>query len=261
MRVLTEQDLKVKVPSIFATTASAKVSEKYSLIPTIDIVRGMLDAGYKPVKAEQSKGKSLEHAKHMIRFRHNSFLEVEKGELVPEIVLFNSHDGTSSYQLRAGLFRLVCMNGLVVGNPMFEQRVRHKGDVIGQVIDAANTIIDVLPTAIQKVDEWKNIKLNDYQKVAFAESAMLLKYKPEEKPFNPQNLLQPRRWFDKENDVFTVMNVVQENLIRGGIRYRDPQTRRRNSTRSVSSVSEDIRLNTALWTLTEKLTETINRVA
>ncbi|WP_249542536.1 DUF932 domain-containing protein, partial [Escherichia coli] len=37
------------------------------------------------------------------------------GEHVPEIILLNSHDGTSSYQMLPGYFRFVCQNGCVCG--------------------------------------------------------------------------------------------------------------------------------------------------
>ncbi len=33
-----------------------------------------------------------------------------------EIILLNSHDGTSGYQMLAGQFRFVCSNGLVCGD-------------------------------------------------------------------------------------------------------------------------------------------------
>ena len=74
-----------------------------------------------------------DYTKHMIRLRHASQINA-RGE-ANEIILLNSHDGTSSYQMLAGMFRFVCSNGLVCGDTLADVRVPHKGDVAGQVIE------------------------------------------------------------------------------------------------------------------------------
>ncbi|OKN68838.1 hypothetical protein AM469_006565 [Pseudomonas aeruginosa] len=45
-----------------------------------------------------------EYTKHLIRLRHASQIN---GDEANEIILLNSHDGTSSYQMLAGMFRFV----------------------------------------------------------------------------------------------------------------------------------------------------------
>lgn len=52
------------------------------------------------------------------------------------------------------------------------------------------------------------------------------------------------------------MNVIQENLIRGGQRTRNEQNQRRH-VRSINSLNEDVRFNRALWKLTEALASQI----
>jgi hypothetical protein len=50
------------------------------------------------------------------------------GELTPEIVLLNSDDRSSGYQLHAGLFRFVCANGLMVADSLIASvRTHHMG--------------------------------------------------------------------------------------------------------------------------------------
>jgi hypothetical protein len=50
---------------------------------------------------------------HMVRFRHAEHLSpLAVGAEVPELVLVNSHDGASAYKFMAGVFRLVCSNGV-----------------------------------------------------------------------------------------------------------------------------------------------------
>ena len=53
--------------------------------------------------------------KHMLRLRRDGEIN---GQHVPEIILLNSHDGTSSYQMLPGYFRFVCQNGCVCGQSL-----------------------------------------------------------------------------------------------------------------------------------------------
>jgi uncharacterized protein DUF932 len=262
MNVITEEQLKVKVPSIFSSESSAKTSDKYSLIPTIDCVRGLRQAGFHCVNAQEGRVRNSEnkpYVKHLMRFRHESALE--KGGNIPEIVMINSHNGACSYQLRAGIYRCVCANGLIVGNEMFFRKIIHKGDVISKVVEAAGEIIDIVPEVLQVADEWKKINLSSEQSNVYAQSAMLLKYDPAEIDINPAIALRPVRYADTNaTDLWTTFNILQEKVIRGGVHYRAKEAgnsyyHRRGTTRAVNSVSENSRLNTALWNLTEKMAE------
>ena len=258
MNILTEDHLKHLVPSIFSVQAHEKTSSKYAVIPTIECIRGLEKEGFYPVKAQESRCRNAENkpfAKHLIRFRREGMIEV--GGNVPEIVMVNSHDGTSSYQLRAGIYRLVCSNGLVVGNDLFSRRIRHQGNVVDKVVESAGEIIEIMPHTIQIAGEWKSINLNAAQRQAYAESAKLLKWDIEERDIIPDRLLNARRYQDIGNDLWTTFNTVQEHLIRGGVRYYNAESRRRGSTRAVNSVSENSRINKALWNLTEKMAELV----
>lgn len=254
MNIITEEQLKKQVPSVFSTQSHEKTSDKYAVIPTIECIRGLEKSGFYPVKAMESSCRNSENkpfAKHVIRFRNNILPAV--GGNVPEIVMTNSHNGTCSYQLRAGIYRLVCANGLIVGNDLFHRSVRHQGDVVSKIIESANEIIEIMPKALDISESWKEIYLNDYQRKTYAESASMLKWNPEDIEIIPERLLSPRRREDTKTDLWTTFNAVQENLIRGGVRYRNTNSHKRASTREVKSVNENSRLNTALWNLTEKM--------
>lgn len=254
MKFLNEEQLKEKVPSIFSAEASANTSDKYALIPTIDCVKGLAEQGFFPVSAQEGKCRDTEkkqYAKHLIRFRKEGIDSIN-GQ-VPEIVMVNSHNGACSYQLRAGVYRLACANGLIVGSDIFYRRIIHKGDVVSQVVDSAMEIIDLIPKAIGIADSWRGITLNGEAKRVYAESAAMLKWEGQKTESLYPKLLIPKRREDTRDDLWTVFNVVQENLIKGGVRYYDKDIDRRNSTRPVNSVSENTRLNTALWNLTEKM--------
>lgn len=140
-QILTRESLLRTAPSVFTSQAHFETSDKYQQISTISIINALEHEGYYPVWAAQSKSRNQEHrpfAKHLVRFRHQS--NFNSRELFPELVLVNSHDGLSSYRLNAGLFRLVCSNGLVAGTTYNEVRVKHQGDILGNVIEGTFSV-------------------------------------------------------------------------------------------------------------------------
>ena len=104
---LTEEQMRVCAPSIFAEGKHASRSERYTYIPTIDVLRGLHREGFESFLVAQGRsrieGKSA-YTKHMIRMRHAG--QVSTKPEANEIILINSHDGASSYQMLSGMFRL-----------------------------------------------------------------------------------------------------------------------------------------------------------
>ena len=264
--VLTEEKLRAHVPSIFTREASDRVSSKYTQINTIDVVRALMNHGFEPVKAMQCRtrkaGNQL-YTKHMIRFRQAGIKPTVGSGLFPEVVLINSHDGLSSYQLIAGLYRLVCSNGMVAGKSYGEVRVRHQGDIVGKVIEGSYNVIKQSQQLLEASNEMSAIQLSNDERKIFAESVHALKFDGDEgltpKAIAPERFLKARRYQELEkNDLFTVFNVAQENVIKGGLRgwARDERgIAHTKTTREVKSIDQSTALNRALWTLAQKMAE------
>jgi len=237
-------------PSIFANEAHESRSSRYTYIPTIDVLDGLRKEGFQPFFVAQSRsrieGKS-EFTKHMLRLRQVG--EIEKAE-ANEIILINSHDGTSSYQMMAGCFRFVCQNGMVTGDIVEDIRVRHKGNIIHNVIDAAYTIVDDFETVTESIDNMKSTLLLPAEQEIFAQAALSLKYDENEAPITPNQLLGTRRIADRNPDVWSNFNRIQENLLRGGLRGRTTSGAR-TTTREVKSIDNNVKLNKALWILAD----------
>ena len=237
-------------PSIFANEAHESRSSRYTYIPTIDVLDGLKKEGFQPFFVAQSRsrieGKS-EFTKHMLRLRQVG--EIEKSE-ANEIILINSHDGTSSYQMMAGCFRFVCQNGMVTGDIVEDIRVRHKGNIVHNVIDAAYTIVDDFETVTESIDGMKSTLLLPEEQEIFAEAALSLKYDENEAPITPNQLLSTRRIADRNPDLWSNFNRVQENIIRGGLRGRTANGNR-TTTREVKSIDNNVKLNKALWILAD----------
>ncbi|MGG6549144.1 UNVERIFIED_CONTAM: DUF945 domain-containing protein, partial [Prevotella sp. 15_C9] len=67
-------------------------------------------------------------------------------------------------------------------------------------------------------------------------------------------LLRPRRFDDRESDLWSTFNRVQENLVKGGLDGRTANGRRQR-TRPVQGIDQNVRLNRALWLLAEGMRE------
>lgn len=259
--VLNLETLKQNAPSIFSEDKYQHMSKKYQYISTIKIVEGLMDEGFMPTKAQQSLCRTENkkaHTKHMIRFRHKDVQPTEQG-LFPELVLINSHDGSSSYRLLSGIYRFICSNGLIAGNTYNEIRVRHQGNIMGQVIEGTYEVIENSNKMLHVAKEMESIKLDAKEMNFYAEAAHNIRFEDPEssKGIDPTRLLSPRRSSERnKNDLFTVFNVVQENIIKGGIRgYKLDRSgyRKLTTTRAIKGIDQDTYLNRALWTLTEKM--------
>lgn len=263
MQALSNEQIMRASPSVFATEPWSDVSDKYSFVPTINVVDCLRNEGFFPVKAMESKTRTpgkKGYSKHMLRFRQSQYLDNSKvGEEVPEIVLVNSHDRTSGFALSAGVFRLVCSNGMIVKSSNFgDISVRHSGsDIEGQVVEGSLRIIEDMPAIINSMNEMKAIQLSSNEQLAYATAALELRYPSDDagnstSPIAASKLLQVKRYADNKNDLWTSFNRVQENFMKGGLRGIN-SIGQHTTLRKISSVSEDVRLNKALWMLTESM--------
>src|SRR5262249_16002955 len=130
----------------------------------------------------------------------------------------NSHDGTSGYQLRVGIFRVVCTNGLIVSLGAFPGYcVSHRGNIVDEVIAAALDLSERFGGLAAQVEGMEQRRLESQEQVRFAEQAISLRYpNVASSGLEPSALLNCRRTEDVGDDLWSTLNRVQENLLRGG---------------------------------------------
>jgi Domain of unknown function (DUF932) len=123
----------------------------------------------------------------------------------------SSHDGTSAYQLRMGLFRVVCTNGLIVSKGAFPAYcVSHRGNVVDEVIEAALKVSEQFETLAVQVERMEQRRVMKDEQLRFAERALALRYPdPMLAGMQPSQLLNRRRPEGTGDDLWTVMNRVQ----------------------------------------------------
>jgi hypothetical protein len=258
---LSDEAIRAVAPSVFADAAHESRSQRYTYISTASVVTALRKEGFEPVFARQARTRDegrYDFTKHLIRFRHPSMADLCVNDTFPEVVLLNSHDGTSSYQVMAGMFRLLCLNGLVVSEGGCETvRVPHKGNVLDQVIEGSYRVLEHSAKALCAANEWQRIELNRDERVAFAESAHILRFADAEgnvtTPTRPEQLLKPRRSADAGNSLWLTYNRVEEAVIKGGVTGYDRRTGRRTTTRAINSIDGDVRLNKALHHLADRM--------
>lgn len=231
------------------------LTEKYKLAKTSEMIKTIEGLGYKMDRFVALKVRKKERQgfqKHRVIFTSPSLKATADG--VPQLLLTNSHDGTSSVILQLGFFRMVCSNGLVVGDNLIQPvRVRHSGNDFDQrLIEGINFIVAQADKLTQSIDKMKQVKLSDAEIKSFQRDA--LQNRLGDDALIDSFTIPVQRNEDQANDLFTVMNVIQEALIRGGARVSVEQNgqRKNKAIRKVNSLTAQTDINTMLWNLAEQ---------
>jgi hypothetical protein len=257
--IKNEELLRTYAPAAFAEAPEeGRVSDRYSFLPTTDILEILQDEGWTAWKAQQVKARtwSKDHAKHIIRLRHED-LDMESfgvGDSFPEMLLMNAHNGLGSYDLMGGIFRMVCSNGMVISESDFGKiHIRHIGFEPKQVVEASRALIMNATKVSDKIGNWQTIDLTPRaQKDFFADAAKIRFENPSDDIINEMS--QVRREADRGTDLWRTFNVAQENLIRGG--FRNGNTNR--MVRPISNIQKDVKFNSELWDLASTYSTSMN---
>lgn len=258
---LTNDQIIHIAPAAGAFEPVPEASSRYSFVPTLEAVDLLRSVGWFPITAKQGSCRIEEndiYQKHAIRFVRDSFNPDIKERV--DLVLYNSHDLGSSFKLATSIWRQACGNGLMMASEFANFTHRHVGFSPDDFMESAVKIADSTAVIADQVSVLKEIHLKEEEQHIFAQAAHRLVYDdPETAPIKPEKLLNRRRFEDQKDDLWATYNVIQENIIKGGIRgfsfNPDTLKMRRVTTRPVKSLDRDIKLNRALWVLTEKMAE------
>jgi hypothetical protein len=245
---LDNQALARLAPSIFAEAPHGKMTTRYHMVPTYQ--------------------GGVQFARHEVRFRHVATMArlatlramhssltnkhtFVNDEVFDEIVLTNAHDGSTLFGLEHGMFRVACLNGLIVCLGAGERvQIRHNASIVDNVIEGATRLLNETEQLVIAREEMRALTLDKEDQVQFAEAALQLRYEGQA-PLTPEALLAPRRIEDTVPSLWHTFNVVQENMIKGGVRGHTVNTGRRMTTRGISGITQDHAVNRMLWNLAQ----------
>lgn len=266
---LTKDELKAACPAAFKTEpTNPNVSDRYVQANTETVVDDLAKLGWYPVQAKQcrtNKKSSGIRSFHMIAFQNPDVKIVKQGpdggetvDAWPRIILTNSHDGFNAFKFLVGMFRLVCSNGLVIGdNEMVNMSIKHINYDFESLRDIVKTAIEQVPNIVCQMNTMKNTILSEIEKIELAKSVVKIrkgveddeKFEIDEKTI--MDILDPQRSEDKADDLWTVFNVCQEKMIKGY--YSDLGSNNKpRKQRKITSIKKDIDFNQKLWVVASK---------
>lgn len=252
---LTLDQIRHVAPAVFAEGPHQSRGERYLYVPTIEPLQAMMKQGWSVYEARQQRSRKEDrdpYTKHMLRLRRENdpHFKVALGQDIPEVILINAHDGTARYHLRAGIFRFVCSNGMMVGNTLAGFSIIHtKSSTTNlEVLEAGERVVtEKFPVMVEQRERMMAKVIDGDVQYSLATTALKLRYGSTMPPFQPSELLACRREEDRDPTVWNILNRIQENVLNGGWETRSVMFGRRSMVRPVERVSAVVQVNAGLW--------------
>ena len=276
---LSKGELKAMAPSIFSTEPSPEVSSKYSHIPTDKLIDDMKLLGWKAIDAKEVKARqksTVGFQKHLVVFRNDDIVinqmpnDIRESitsptgyrrtdgtfakknpidTVFPQILLTNSHDGKNAFTFTAGLFRMICENGLVVSTNEFEKvAIRHMGYDFEELQKQITEMTEKLPLTVESMNNMIDTKMNQNSIVKFAKDMLAVRFPEDELKritIDMDEFITPVRPEDKGDDLWSVFNVIQEKIIEGDFDYTIGTKHRK--ARQIKNFKQDMDLNSKMF--------------
>jgi hypothetical protein len=264
---MTEEDILFRAPAVFENTKAERLTERYQSLNTGSLIPVMADYGYFPVQAAQKravKGQTAVHKAHMIAFAKPA--DEATGDVRSEIIMYNSHDGSSAVKLFAGAYRFICSNGIVAGEGL-SRSVYHTKKSLSDFEAMLRGVIDNLPHVMQRFDSARQVQLDAAQRYELAKQAVMKRWQQfdssivdaEGRPIKGsyaidetiRGALGVQRDADNLSDAFTVWNRIQENVLRGNVNIKSISDKNIGirKARPITAVAEHVRINSELFDL------------
>ena len=276
---LSKNELKEIAPSIFSTKPSPEVSKKYSHIPTDKLIDDMELLGWRPIDAKEVKARqksTMGFQKHLVVFRNpdivinqmpNNIVESSTSPtgyrktdgtfakknpidtVFPQILLTNSHDGKNAFTFTAGLFRMICENGLVISTNEFEKvSIRHMGYDFDELQKQVTEMVEQLPLTVESMNKMIETTMDQNSIVKFAKDMLAVRFPEDELrriTIDMDDFITPVRNEDKGDDLWSVFNVIQEKIIEGDFEYTVGTKHRK--ARQIKNFKQDMDLNSKMF--------------
>lgn len=261
---LSKEELLEACPHAFRSEpTNPNVSDKYVQANTMTVIDDLAKLGWFPVQAKQcraQKNSSGVRSFHMIALQNPNIKIMKTNadgtqvvDTYPRIIMTNSHDGYNSFKFMLGVFRLVCSNGLIVcDNQMVNMSIRHINYTFEELRRIVAQAIEEVPNIVNTMNKMRTIELSEEQKKNIARSMFKIRKNVEEDAQIEvsdevlEDILTPVRPEDFRNDLWTVFNICQEKMIKGGFSASSKNNKTRKQ-RGITSIKKDMEFNQRLW--------------
>ena len=278
-KYLSKDELREVAPSIFSTKPSPEVSKKYSHIPTDRLIDDMELLGWNVIDAKEVNARTKGtkgYQKHLVVFRNddivinqmpNNIVESSTSPtgyrrtngtfakknpidtVFPQILLTNSHDGKNAFTFTAGLFRMVCENGLVISTNEFEKvSIRHMGYDFEELQKQVTEMVEQLPLTVESMNKMIDTQMNQKMIMDFAKDMLAVRFPEDELKritIDMDEFITPVRPEDKGDDLWSVFNTIQEKIIEGDFDYTVGTKHRK--ARQIKNFKQDMDLNSKMF--------------
>ena len=275
----SKDELREIAPSIFSTKPSPEVSKHYSHIPTDKLIDDMELLGWFPIDAKEVNARTkgtIGFQKHLVVFRNpdivinqmpknivesstsptgyrktdGTFAKKNPIDTVfPQILLTNSHDGKNAFTFTAGLFRMICENGLVISTNEFEKvSIRHMGYDFDELQKQVTEMVERLPLTVESMNNMIETKMDQNSIVKFAKDMLAVRFPEDELrriTIDMDEFITPVRPEDKGDDLWSVFNTIQEKIIEGDFEYTVGTKHRK--ARQIKNFKQDMDLNSKMF--------------
>lgn len=199
-----------------------KVSERFQVIQAASVGAALADNGLKLVSLITGRGRHADKKdfqRTVSRYRSNDAFEIDGLSL--DIIYVSKHMGRGQDELRLGLYRGVCANAWTTGSLFDVSYFRHSGNPLDAIKEGIANVLAQRSKLVDTIRLMQGVTLNAEQIDALAKEYAMIRLANVENPVNVQyrSLANVRRQDDAKLDLFTVANVLQENVIHEPIAY------------------------------------------
>lgn len=215
-------------------------TDRFVAVQPAQIATVLKDYGFDLVHLKTGQARRLDRESHqttIARYRSPDALKIEGLHLD---LVFKVPHLYGAIEAFLGTFRQVCSNGLTVGTKFYQApRIRHTGDALSTL---NTTIMNLVAQNDALTDQIKIMSAKDVtpsQVAEFVHEVAQLRLAGTENlvSVNYSDLMSVRRGADMGKDAFSVLNVVQENVMRFGMRYQTETTDSKTGIKSVRNMN------------------------
>jgi hypothetical protein len=238
-----------------ASSAHVNTSDRYKFVNTANLVERFLEMGMTVRQAQEARVRRQDYSgfqRHLIRLATPFNITTDRGDVSNlELLIMNQHIGSSSLIARFGIYRMICLNGLVVGTDLgIAMRIRHFGSRVQDLINAMMERVQLtMPTIAERVSMMTARRMSADESRRFAQDALTVRgvdvNDVKRRSYSVPELLSARREEDRDDNLWNVFNRTQEHLMRG------VSGRRGQGLRRITSPTRDVAVNERLWELAE----------